>query len=208
MHLNYTSNIEESMFNVTDFNCSSSQQLLKTRGFYKIIWARENDINLTIDGYDFKLNTSHVLFCTPMNVVQIEKGQAGAVALVFNREFYCIRDHDHEVSCNGILFFGSSLPRVISLNEKEKTSYNMMFQILLDEFQTKDTIQGEMLRVMLKRILIKSTRLIKLDITQPQLSTIKIDIIRRFNVLVEEYFKEKHQVSDYAAMLNKSPKTL
>jgi AraC-like DNA-binding protein len=208
MYLNYTSTIEKSLFNVTDFNCSESQQLLKRTGFYKIIWAREDDINLTIDGYSFRLNRSHVLFCTPMNVVQIDKEPKGAIALVFNREFYCIRDHDHEVSCNGILFFGSSLPRVIALNEKEKDSYIMMFQILLEEFETKDTIQGEMLRVMLKRILIKSTRLIKLDITQPQLPTVKIDIIRRFNVLVEEYFKEKHQVSDYAAMLNKSPKTL
>jgi AraC-like DNA-binding protein len=208
MYLNYTSTIEKSLFNVTDFNCSESQQLLIRTGFYKIIWAREDDINLTIDGYSFRLNRSHVLFCTPMNVVQIDKEPKGAIALVFNREFYCIRDHDHEVSCNGILFFGSSLPRVIALNEKEKDSYIMMFQILLEEFETKDTIQGEMLRVMLKRILIKSTRLIKLDITQPQLPTVKIDIIRRFNVLVEEYFKEKHQVSDYAAMLNKSPKTL
>jgi hypothetical protein len=54
------------------------------------------------------------------------------------------------VSCKGILFFGSSLPRVISLNEKEKNSYIIMFQILLEEFDIKDTIQGEMLRVMLK----------------------------------------------------------
>lgn len=208
MYLNYTSNIENSMFNVTDFNCSASQQLLKKLGFYKIIWAREQDLNLTIDGYDFRLAKSHLLFCTPMNVLQIDKEQKGAIALVFNREFYCVRDHDHEVSCNGILFFGSSLPRVISLNEKGESSYMMMFQILLEEFETKDTIQGEMLRVMLKRILIKSTRLVKLDIIQPELPTVKIDIIRRFNVLVEEHFKEKHQVSDYAAMLNKSPKTI
>ncbi|MCC1483829.1 helix-turn-helix domain-containing protein [Winogradskyella immobilis] len=208
MYLNYTSNIEKDMFNVTDFNCSTSQQLLKQKGFYKIIWAREENLNLIIDGYDFRLDKSHLLFCTPLNVVQIDKEQKGAIALVFNREFYCIRDHDHEVSCNGVLFFGSSLPRVIFLNEKGESSYMMMFQILLEEFETKDTIQGEMLRVMLKRILIKSTRLVKLDIIQPELPTVKIDIIRRFNVLVEEHFKEKHQVSDYAAMLNKSPKTL
>lgn len=208
MYLNYTSNIEESMFNVTDFNCATSQQLLKRKGYYKIIWAREEGINLTIDGYNFKLTKSHILFCTPVNMVEIDKKQTGTIALVFNREFYCIRDHDREVSCQGILFYGSSQPRVISLNKKEDSSYKMMYQILLEEFETKDTIQGEMLRVMLKRILIKSTRLVKNDILQPQLSTVKIDIIRRFNVLVEEFFKEKHQVADYATMLNKSPKTL
>ena len=208
MFLNYTSNIEESTFNVTDFNCSKSQQSLKKKGYYKIIWAKEEDVNLIVDGYNLMLNKSQVLFCTPVNVVEIDKEQMGTIALVFNREFYCIRDHDHEVSCYGILFYGSSQPRVISLNKKQDTSYKMMYQILLEEFETRDTIQGEMLRVMLKRILIKSTRLVKKDIKQPQLATVKIDVIRRFNVLVEEYFKEKHQVADYAAMLNKSPKTL
>jgi len=106
------------------------------------------------------------------------------------------------------LFFGSPLPRVIALSEKKKDSYVMMFQIMSEEFETKDTIQTEMLRVMLKRILIKPTHLIKLDITQLPLPTVKIGVIRRFNVLVEEYFKEKRQVSDYAAMLNKLHKTL
>ena len=208
MYLSYKRNIEESTFDITDFNCAKSQQSLKRKGYYKIIWANEDSVNLIIDGYNFKLSKSQVLFCTPVNVVQIDKDQTGIIALVFNKEFYCIRDHDHEVSCYGILFYGSSLPSVISLNEKEENSYKMMYQILLEEFETKDTIQGEMLRVMLKRILIKSTRLIKKDISQPQLSTVKIDVIRRFNVLVEEYFKEKHQVADYAAMLNISPKTL
>jgi hypothetical protein len=73
MNLNYKTTITESMFNVSDFNCSTSQQLLKRTGFYKIIWAREADINLTIDSYDFRFSKSHVLFCTPINVVTIDK---------------------------------------------------------------------------------------------------------------------------------------
>jgi len=208
MFLSYTSVIEESVLTVTDFSDKTSQKLLEKKGLYKIIWAKENNTVLMVDGYNLVLNKSQILFCTPMNVVQIDKEQEGTIALVFNREFYCIRDHDHEVSCYGILFYGSSQPRVISPNEKESKSYNVIHQLLLEEFETKDNIQGEMLRVILKRILIKSTRIVKKDISQPQLSTIKLDVVRRFNVLVEEYFKEKHQVADYADMLNKSPKTI
>jgi len=208
MYLSYTNNIEEGTFNITDFNCAKSQQSLKEKGFYKIIWANDEGLNLIIDGYDFTLKKSQILFCTPVNIVEIKREQKGIIAFTFNREFYCIRDHDHEVSCNGILFFGSSLPLVISLNEKEVNSYKMIYQILLEEFETRDAIQGEMLRVMLKRILIKSTRLVKKDISHPQLNNTKIDVIRKFNILVEEHFKEKHQVAEYASMLNKSPKTL
>jgi AraC family transcriptional activator of pobA len=35
-----------------------------------------------------------------------------------------------------------------------------------------------------------------------------LDIVREYNYLVESNFKTKHQVADYAEMLNKSPKTL
>jgi AraC-like DNA-binding protein len=37
--------------------------------------------------------------------------------------------------------------------------------------------------------------------------TKQLDIVREYN-LVESNFKTKHQVADYAEMLNKSPKTL
>jgi hypothetical protein len=35
-----------------------------------------------------------------------------------------------------------------------------------------------------------------------------IDIVREYNYLVESNFKTKHQVADYAEMLNKSPKNI
>ncbi len=208
MNLHYTNHIDDSMFYVTDFNCQTSRSLLKKKGLYKIIWAKDNDINLTVDGYHLNLHRSQIRFCTPMNVIELDMDQNGIVSLVFNREFYCIRDHDREVSCQGILFYGGSQPAVVTLNEMEEEKYILMYQILLEEFETRDQIQGEMLRVVLKRILIKSTRLVKNDIPDPLLSNEKIDVIRRFNILVEDYYKEKHLVADYASMLHKSPKTL
>lgn len=208
MLLSYSSQLERAMFDITDFSNPLYKKLLNKNDYYKIIWAKDSDIDLVIDGYNVVVNKSQVIFCTPMNLIQIDVNQSGIVALLFNREFYCIRDHDYEVSCQGVLFYGSQQPRVISLSEKENNSYNMIYQMLIEEFETKDYIQGEMLRVLLKKLLIKSTRLVKEQINQPSLANEKIDIIRRFNVLVEEHFKEKHQVSDYADILCKSPKTL
>jgi AraC-like DNA-binding protein len=77
-----------------------------------------------------------------------------------------------------------------------------------EEFENKDQIQGEMLRTLLKRMLITATRLIKKEQNQDQLTTKQVDLIRKFNILVEQHFKEKHQVADYANLLFKSPKTL
>jgi len=193
---------------LTDFNCASFEKRLGKGEFYKIIWAKDTDISLDLDGYAVTLKKDCILFCTPYNMIQIDPFLKGVVSLIFDREFYCIRDHDHEVSCNGFLFLGSSVPTQVKLSQKERKSFEMHFMFFEEEFKTQDHIQGEMLRVLLKRLLIKSVRLLKNTIVDPELEQPKMDIIRQYNLLVEAHFKDKHKVSEYADLLNKSPKTL
>ncbi|WP_179343433.1 helix-turn-helix domain-containing protein [Winogradskyella ursingii] len=207
MKLDYKSIKDESQFTLTNFSCGPSLNLLNQKGFYKILWAKDNCVDIIVDGSKISLDKNQVIFCTPLNIMELKMG-TGLLAIVFNREFYCIRDHDDEVSCNGFLFFGSSLPPIVTLCEKDVKSFEAMFLILREEFETRDHIQGEMLRSILKRLLIKSTRLIKSKNSKVELPTPQFDIVRQYHILVEQNFKQKHQVSDYAEMLFKSPKTL
>jgi len=207
MKLQYCNLKDDSYIVLTNFNCNPSQELLLRKDLYKILWCKNASITITIDGYKIKLAPGQIVFCTPINIIILPKKE-GLMAIVFNREFYCIRDHDDEVSCNGLLFFGSSEAPVISLNKKDQKSFESIFNILEDEFETKDHIQGEMLRVMLKRLLIKSSRLIKSKLPNPEISNSQLDLIRKYHVLVEQHFKIKHKVTDYANLLFKSPKTL
>ncbi|UZO82388.1 AraC family transcriptional regulator [Aquimarina sp. ERC-38] len=207
MKLTYQDAVEESSFILTNFNCNPAQQLLQDKGYYKILWAKEKDCSLLVDGYKVHLEHNQVLFSTTLHVLEIPK-ESGMTAIVFNREFYCIRDHDHEVSCNGMLFFGSSQPPIITLNKKDVKSFEAMFLVFHEEFETRDRIQGEMLRVVLKRLLIKSTRLVKEMKGITEMPGSQMEIMRKFHVLIEEHFREKHQIADYADMLFKSPKTL
>lgn len=207
MKLEYKSNREESSFILTDFNCDPAQQLLQDKGYYKIIWAKKGNCLITVDGCDVSLKQNQMLFSTTLNILDVPK-DSGLIAIVFNREFYCIRDHDHEVSCNGLLFFGSSIPPIIDLDDKNVKSFETIFSIIKEEFETRDHIQGEMLRAMLKRLLIKSTRLVQKDNETVELPYSQTDLIRKFYVLVEHHFRENHKVVNYADMLFKSPKTL
>jgi AraC-like DNA-binding protein len=208
MKLDHHNTKEGGRFTITSFQCGPSLQLLQEKGLYKIIWCTEGEERLTIDGYEVVLKKNQVLFCTPENRVVIPKDNDGLIAFVFNREFYCIQHNDSEVSCMGLLFYGSSNAPVIELNEKDQRSFNAMLVLFQEEFATKDHIQGEMLRTLLKRMLITSTRLIKQETNQADLSVKQVELIRKFNILVEQHFKEKHQVADYADLLFKSPKTL
>jgi len=208
MNFKFSKKAEQGSLILTDFNCSSFEKQLGAGEFYKIIWAKDDAITIGIDGYSVRLEKNHVLFCTPFNMIQLEPFITGGISLIFDREFYCIRDHDHEVSCNGFLFLGSSAPAMVKLTEKESQSFKLHFMFLEEEFETDDHIQGEMLRVLLKRLLIKSVRLLKKTLIDPTLEQPKMDIIRQYNLLVEANFREKHKVLDYADLLNKSPKTL
>ena len=207
MKLEYKSIKDESHLVLTNFTCGPSQELLRRKDLYKILWCKDAPVQVTVDGYEISLKKNQVLFCTPLNVLTIPQ-DIGVLALVFNREFYCIRDHDAEVSCNGFLFFGSSQAPIIELSENDQKSFELLFHVFQEEFETRDQIQGEMLRVMLKRLLIKSSRLIKDRLPDPAIPSGQLDVVRQYNILVEQHFKEKHQVADYAELLFKSPKTL
>ena len=207
MKLDYKSIRDEGAFMLTNFSCSPAIDLLNKKGLYKILWAKDKKATIIIDGYKVEILKNQIVFCTALNIVEMEK-DTGLTAYIFNREFYCIRDHDAEVSCNGFLFFGSSMPPVITLDDKEIKSFEAMLLILKEEFETKDHIQGEMLRSILKRLLIKATRLIKKENPEKDIPKPQYDLVRQYHILVEQNFKEKHQVADYAEMLFKSPKTL
>lgn len=141
----------------------------------------------------------HFIFEHPENIT----------AWQFNREFYCIVDHDAEVGCVGFLFYGIQHPMFIKLSKAEATEISHMEKTFLNELVVKDNFQGEMLRSLLKRLIITTTRIAKRQSESYQLfPDHKMDLIRKFSLLLEEYFKKEHEVKFYARLLNKAPKTL
>ena len=80
---------------------------------------------------------------------------------------------------------------------------------LLDrEFTVSDNLQEEMLRILLKRFIIQSTRIARQRLNITQEKEYSFEIIRQYYNLVDEHFRTKKQVQDYADLLHKSPKTL
>lgn len=131
------------------------------------------------------------------------------IAWQFNREFYCIVDHDSEVGCVGFLFYGIQHPMFITLNASEKESMVQLEKIFSEEWQSRDNFQGEMLRTLLKQLIIRTTRNAKQQSdSYGEFPEEKMDIVRKFMLILEGSFKKEHGVRFYATALNKSPKTL
>ena len=172
-----------------------------------IFWNIEGNTSLLIDGKELVLGKNQILFLTEFHEVDVLSISRGKV-VKFNRPFYCVSDHDDEVSCKGILFFGASQLPIITLEATELPKFNTLWEMFNLEMESYDRLQNEMLLMMLKRLIILCTRLYK---SQKKISLDEnggLNIVREYNYLVENHFKTKHKVSDYADILNKSPKTL
>lgn len=175
---------------------------------YVIMWNRGKQQRLTVDGVDYTFRENMLVAIGIFQAYLLEHSE-GVIFWRYNRNFYCIADHDHEVSCIGLLFYGASDIMLLETTAEEQQKFSLLYQVFEDEFRTHDTIQGEMLRVLLKRLIILLTRLAKKQyIIDKSITGGDLDLVRRFNVLVEQNFRKYHRVTSYAGMLNKSPKTI
>jgi len=172
-----------------------------------LIWFESDNNFLTIDAIDYNFSTNQIICLTEFHKLEIKQIQ-GLRLIRFNKPFYCILDHDSEVGCKGILYYGSSHLPIINPNEQDREILETVWKMLKIEMVSKDNLQLEMLQMMLKRLLILCTRIYKGQLDYQKIEAKEVDIVRDFNLLVEQNFKEKHSVSEYAALLNKSPKTI
>nr|WP_291963561.1 helix-turn-helix domain-containing protein [Maribacter sp.] len=180
----------------------------KQAGLYIFIRTTNSKAFINVDGVPYTISEHSLLALTPIQFLHFNEGKH-LIVYQFNREFYCIKDHDQEVSCAGLLFFGNAHIPVIDLGEKEQRKYDTLHEVFVDELETEDTIQAEMLRMLMARFMIMSTRLLKAkEGFNKTTGDAKVNLLRSFNLLVEEYYKTEHSVSFYADKLFKSPKTL
>ena len=208
MKLSYSNPKENAVFQMSDFSCPIENRKINEEPLFRIIWVSKGNVDFIIDTVPVTVQEKHLVFLTPHNKVEVVSEEFELLSISFNKEFYCINTNDHEVSCYGYLFYGSSKVPIVKLTDDDTRSLGLIFEVLREELKYQDHIQGEMLRIVLKRLLIKSSRLTRQLLINPEIEDNKLDIIRKYNVLVEMHFREKHKVKDYAELLFKSPKTL
>ena len=190
---------------VTSANCD----IVKTCGKSELslLWFTSDDNHFLVDAVSYSFNTNDIISLTEFHKIEINK-IATARLIRWNRPFYCVVEHDSEVSCKGILYYGASNLPVIHPSNSDLNTLNTVWEMLLIEMESKDNLQLEMLQMMLKRLLILCTRIYKTQENFNTESIKNVDTVRAYNFLVEQHFRNKHSVADYAALLYKSPKTL
>ena len=185
------------------------KDFLSSGSYLMFVWNDgEQSVKVRIDDREITLDPGRITCTTYLHKVQIDNSGPQLKTLFFNREFYCVHTYDSEVSCNGLLFFGSDTAPMMQLDGEETRRLRTLFSVLEEEFAVADTNQEEMLRILLKRFIIRCTRMAKKQILKRTGEQSDIDLVRSFNVLVEEHFRTRKTIGEYAELMYKSPKTI
>jgi AraC family transcriptional activator of pobA len=149
---------------------------------------------------------------SPYQPYMISEGEnLNGVVLNFHPDFFCIHLHQKEVACNGVLFNNIYQPPFIKLTNKDVTLFTGIIEQMQNEMQHAALAQYELLVAYLKILLINGSRL-RLDqnqFMQNEVSDVKEPfVLQNLKDAIETHFKTRHSPSDYAGLLNISPKAL
>jgi len=202
---------EELDFRIIHFESNKHFSELQRVPYFSIILITEGDGRLNADFADYEISKGTILFFSPFQPFMIEAIMLGGVMINFHPDFFCIFRHQNEVASEGILFNNPINPPFFNIPEKEISSiYNIVEQITA-EMRLAGHAQQDLLIAYLKILLIKAIRIKLLKSTCPlplDQGTAEANLLRQLKKMIELHFKTKHNVGEYADLLNIPIKTL
>jgi AraC family transcriptional activator of pobA len=73
-----------------------------------LLWFQEDGSEISIDSIKRSFNKDEITCLTAFDQLEVLKVSKINV-LKFNKPFYCVVDHDSEVGCKGILYYGATI---------------------------------------------------------------------------------------------------
>jgi AraC-like DNA-binding protein len=196
-------------FGCLDFGSQSqtSQLIPQYNDLTRVVFVRAGG-RIGIDFTVFDVKHDAVFFLTAGQFLQLDENSRGSM-LLYNDEFYCIPLHDHEVASDELLISNVYNIAGVELDSNSSADIYSIFEEIKKEIIQDDIRLEEMVRVLLKQIIIKSTRFWKRQQDMHQV-TIQHEagFAKYFNRLVENNFLIHHDVASYASMLNITAKAL
>ena len=181
------------------------------RKFYSIILLTEGQIeeNIGHRKYKFRPQTMYFVGENQIHAVERWSDDVKGIYCLFDADYFllCIK---HQIKLNQFLFFDLDKEPFIELSERETGMMTHLFWKLNSEKCQKSTFNDDLLtRMFLNVILLEAERIYNKKATQENFSLSRKDqLASQFQLLVNQHFIEKRQVSDYADLLHVHPNHL
>lgn len=199
-------------FKLFSFCDNSHFDHIQRLNYYSLIWIQKGSGTMMADFSEVEFSENSLFAFTPYQPYMMTvNGPVEGVVLNFHPDFYCIHRHQQEVACNGVLFNNIYQAPQVHVDELAKSTFEMLLAQIKAEMQNPVLAQYELLVSYLKIFLITATRL---KVQQQPDAAISVSdskepfILQNLKNYIEQHFKTKHSASDYAELLNISPKAL
>jgi AraC family transcriptional activator of pobA len=199
-------------FKVVEFTDNSGFDHLQRNNYFTLIWLKEGYGKVRADVAEHCFGPGMLFAFSPYQPYMfMPDSDVEGVAIHFHSDFFCIHKHHKEVSCNGVLFHNIYKPPYITVDVVWANTFAMLIEQMRTEMQVPALAQHELLVSYLKIFLITASRL-KLQ-QHPEEEGELADnpqpfILQKLKDCIETHFKTKHSPSNYANMLNITPKAL
>lgn len=185
---------------------------IQRHNYYSLIWVTQGQGKAKADFSEYDFEANSLFAFSPYQPFMLSGSHhTKGMALQFHPDFFCIHKHQTEVACNGVLFNNIYNPPLVAVDEVSASTFRMLMEQMQTEMQNPALAQYELLISYLKIFLITASRL-KTE-QEPMAQKAVTDakepfILQSLKEAIEKDFKTKHSASDYAKLLNISPKTL
>ncbi|GAB3516805.1 helix-turn-helix domain-containing protein [Emticicia fontis] len=199
-------------FKLFSFTGNSHFDHIQRLNYFSVIWIQQGSGTVKVDFTEYAFEKDTMFFFTPYQPFMLEEIQEiEGIVLNFHPSFFCIHKHHQEIACNGVLFNNIYNPPFVMVDALAKQTFEIVLAQMKLEMQMPALAQYEQLVAYLKIFLITASRLKVAQ--QPKAQQDFGDkkepfILQNLKDFIEQHFKTKHSASDYADLLNISPKAL
>lgn len=199
-------------FKILSFESNDFFDHIQRNNYYSLIWIQHGNGKLKADFSDYSFSKNSLLAFSPYQPFMLTpENDLKGIAIQFHPDFFCIHKHQQEVACNGVLFNNIYQPPIVAIDENTKLTLQTLIEQMKSEMQNAALAQYELLVSYLKILLITTSRVKIEQNSEAQNVTSNLKepfILQSLKEAIEKNYKEKHTASDYASILNITPKAL
>ena len=178
-----------------------------SHSYYQIIWFFNTGGTHTVDFKTYDIKKNNILFITKDAVHAFDENlEVRGWLIHFNESFFMHNDVDVFLKYN---IFSSLENPFYEINEETNNTVSSYITLMQSEMNRKHLFGNEdLIRFSLKSFLIILERIHQKDKKQIEFNNHHELIFAKYKVLVEENYTKNLSISNYAAILNISSKTL
>jgi AraC family transcriptional regulator, transcriptional activator of pobA len=178
--------------------------------YYTVIWSYTATGRHIIDFKEYAIEPQNIFFVSPGQVHQmITDPNPSGLVILFTPEFLQKNSIREDFISNLKLFRGSDGNPPMEINNTMKQRLDMFARGMVEAFDSDSDMRNESFGSYLKLFLIECNGHCSLNLgTNTQKVEVKRSLVQQFKTIVENRFRQWHQVKEYAEELNVTPSYL